>query len=103
MLATAGVAGLTVPANFRVTCGEMSSGLSEIEAESGGAWGVRRMEVQLRGEARRAFPGRPTGTIRTFPLAGIRSDRVRLIVPNPPLPGKREVYYEIEVYRAKQR
>ncbi len=43
------------------------------------------------------------GTIRTFPLGGLKSDRVRLIVPNPPPPGKREVYYEIEVYRAKQR
>ncbi len=42
----------------------------------------------------------PVGTIRTFSLTGIRSDRVRLLIPDPPQKGKPEIYYEIEVYRA---
>lgn len=53
---------------------------------------------ELRGET--GYEHTPAGTIRTFPLTGIRSDRVRLLIPDPPQKGKPEVYYEIEVYRA---
>ncbi len=44
----------------------------------------------------------PPRTVRTFPLNGIESDRVRLILPDPPRRGERKFYHEIEVYRANK-
>jgi len=41
----------------------------------------------------------PPAIVRTFPLGGMETDRVRLIIPHSPTPGQRERYYEIEVYR----
>ena len=45
--------------------------------------------------------GRPALT-HTFPLAGITSDRLRLLLPRPPSKETREIYHEIEVYRSPE-
>ena len=69
----------------------------ELAVPAGDEW---RKIAPIR-EKRTGEYGRPTLT-RTFSLDGITSDRVRLLLPRPPSGETREIYYEIEVYRAPE-
>ena len=66
----------------------------ELAVPAGEEW----RKIAAAHEERAGEYGRPTLT-RTFPLEGVTSDRVRLLLPQRPNKETGEVYHEIEVYR----